>query len=279
MEAIANVEMAKAWDGEDGADWTENADRYDASGGAIWQRFLDAELIRAEDRVLDIGCGTGHSTRDVARLARDGSALGVDLSSRMLALARERSAADGLTNVQFVQADAQVHPFEPDAFDIVISSFGAMFFADRDAAFANIGRALRPGGRIALLAWRALGENGWLVAFREALAAGRELPSPPLGGPGPFGLADVDGATASLAGAGFHEVVFSPIDEPVFLGTDAQDAFDFVRTMGLFRGLTSSLDDNTRAEAVAKLRAMLTDHETPQGVLLASGAWLITASR
>lgn len=279
MTKIANVEMAAAWDGEDGADWTENADRYDATGVAIWQRFLAADLIQAEDRVLDIGCGTGHSTRDAARLASSGFALGVDLSSRMLALARERSAADGLTNTQFVQADAQVHPFEPEAYDIAISSFGVMFFADPDAAFGNIGRALGPGGRIALLAWRELRENDWLLALREALAAGRDLPSPPSGAPGPFGLADADAATGCLAGAGFHEVVFTPIDEPIFLGKDAEDAFAFVRTMGIFRGLTNGLDDAARADTVAKVRAMLTDHQTADGVLLGSGAWLITASK
>jgi SAM-dependent methyltransferase len=276
---IANVEMAEAWDGEEGASWAENADRYDATGVAIWQRFLDADLIRAEDRVLDIGCGTGHSSRDVARLASSGSVLGIDLSSRMLALARERSAADGLTNAEFLQADAQVHPFEPEAFDIAISSFGVMFFADRDAAFGNIGRALGPGGRLALLVWRGFGQNEWLLALREALAAGRELPSPASGDPGPFGLADADGATECLAGAGFEDVVFTPIDEPVCLGADADDAYEFVSRLGLFRGMTDGLDEATRAEAVAKLRAMLTDHETADGVLLASAAWLITASK
>lgn len=276
---VANAEMASAWDGADGADWTDNADRYDASSAAIWQRFLDADLIRAKDRVLDIGCGTGHSTRDVARLTSSGSALGVDLSSRMLALARERSAAADLTNTQFVQADAQVEPFEPESFDIAISSFGVMFFADPDAAFGNIGRALRPGGRIAFLAWRELGENEWIIALRDALAAGRDLPSPPSGTPGPFGLADVDRATACLAGAGFSDVVFTPIDEPVCLGTDAEDAFAFVRTMGMFRGLTSELDDATRADTIEKVRAMLTDHATADGVLLGSGAWLVTAAK
>ncbi len=276
---IANVEMAKAWDGEEGDDWTDNADRYDAAGAAIWQRFLDADLIDAESRVLDLGCGTGHSTRDVARLASSGSALGVDLSSRMLGLATERSAAAGLTNIEFIQADAQVHPFEPAAFDIAISVFGAMFFADRAAAFANIGRAVRPGGRLALLAWRGLDENAWLVALRDALAAGRELPAPPFGGPGPFGLADVDGVKQTLTGAGFSDVVFTSIDEPMILGADAEDAWNFVRTMGIFRGLTNGLDDDTRAEAVAKLRTMLVDHETADGVRLESASWLITASR
>lgn len=279
MTKIVNVEMAGAWDGEEGAVWAENADRYDATSVDIWQRFLDADPIRAEDHVLDIGCGTGHSSREAARLASDGSVLGVDLSSRMLELARERSAAEGLTNVQFVQADAQVHPFELEAFSIAISSFGAMFFADREAAFGNVARALRPGGRIAILAWREFGENEWLVALREALAAGRDLPTPPLGAPGPFGLADVDGTSACLAGAGFDDIVFTPVDEPMFLGTNAEDAFDFVRTMGIFKSLTDGLDDDVRADALATLRSMLNHHQTADGVLLKSGVWLITASK
>jgi SAM-dependent methyltransferase len=276
---IANVEMAKAWDGEEGDDWTDHADRYDAAATAIWQRFLDADLIRPPDRVLDIGCGTGHSTRDVARLAAEGSVLGVDLSSRMLALARQRSAEAGITNTEFIQADAQVHPFEPESFDMVISVFGAMFFADRDAAFANIGSAVRPGGRIALQAWRGLDENAWLVGFREALAAGRELGTPPMGGPGPFGLADVEGVERMLNAVGFGDVVFTAVDAPMYLGADAEDAWEFVSTMGVFRGLTHGLDDATRDEAVAKLRKLLADNATPDGVQLPSGSWLITASR
>lgn len=279
MMTIANVEMAQAWDGDEGDDWTDHADQYDAAGGAIWQRFLDAYLVGADDRVLDIGCGTGHSTRAAARLASRGSVLGVDLSSRMLALARDRSAAAGLANTEFVRADAQVHPFEPEAFDLAISSFGAMFFADRDAAFSNIGRAIHPGGRLALLAWRGLDENAWLVAFREALSAGRDLPAPPFGGPGPFGLADVNGVQRTLAGAGFGDVAFTPVDEPMFLGRGAEEAWQFVRTMGIFRGLTGGLDDARRADAVTKLRGMLADNETTDGVLLASAVWLITASR
>lgn len=199
---IANVEMAKAWDGEEGDDWTEFADRYDACGARTWRRFLDAELILPTDRVLDVGCGTGQSTRDAAGAAASGSVLGVDLSARMLELARERSRAEGLTNTEFVQADAQVHPFEEAAFDIAISRFGAMFFADRAAAFGNIARAVRPGGRLALLGWRELAENEWLIEFRDALAAGRTLPVPPNGGPGPFGLADPDRLRPVLVAAG-----------------------------------------------------------------------------
>ena len=133
-EPIANVEMANAWDGEEGEQWTEFADEFDTNFRSIWARFLETDPIAPADRVLDIGCGSGQSTRDAARLARDGSALGVDLSESMLAEARRRASTEGLTNVEFLRADAQVHAFDTETFDLAISRFGSMFFSDRPAA-------------------------------------------------------------------------------------------------------------------------------------------------
>ena len=125
MLTIANVEQALAWDGQEGGHWAEHAERYDTASRRTWQRFLDAGLILERDQVLDIGCGNGKSTRDAARIVSSGSALGVDLSAAMLALARQRSRAEGLTNVSFVQADAQVHHFDDNAFGAHWPSGGA----------------------------------------------------------------------------------------------------------------------------------------------------------
>ena len=198
---IANIEMAAAWDGEEGDRWVAHATRYESVGRRLWKRLVDTCDVTTGDNVLDVGCGTGRSTRDLARLAAPGNVLGVDLSARMLEEARVRSDAEGLTNVRFEQADAQVHDLGRAVFDRAVSSFGAMFFNDRQAAFANIARAVRPGGSLAMLAWRPVGENEWLQAIRHALAAGRTLPTPPPGTPGPFGLADADGAAEAVAGA------------------------------------------------------------------------------
>src|SRR5437879_10450145 len=128
-EPIANADMANAWDGEEGDQWTRFADEFDTHFRSIWARFLETDPIAPADRVLDIGCGSGQTTRDAARLARDGSALGVDLSEAMLAEARRRATTEGLMNVEFVRADAQVHAFEPATFALAISRFGLMFFA------------------------------------------------------------------------------------------------------------------------------------------------------
>ena len=279
MLTIANVEMARAWDGEEGERWTLHAERYEAAGARHWRRFLDEGFISTTDAVLDIGCGTGGSTRDAARIAASGSALGVDLSSRMLERACEISAAEGLTNVAFLQADAQVHPFEPGTFDLAISSFGAMFFGDPVAAFSNIARALRPGGRLAVMAWREFARNEWLTALRGALAVGRTLPEPPAGVPGPFGLADADRDREILTAAGFEEVVLRDLEEPVVFGPDADDAFAFVRTMGIVHGLTADLDEDAKARALDEVHEVLAAHQTGDGVLLGTSAWLITARR
>lgn len=279
MVAIANVEMARIWDGEEGDEWTENADRYDATDRFIARRFEAETVIKPTDRILDVGCGTGKSSRRAALRAREGSVLGIDLSSRMLEDARRRSRDEGLTNTEFVQADAQIHPFEADSFDLAISSFGAMFFNDPGAAFTNIGRSLRSGGRIAFLAWQRFEDNEWLTTIFGSLAAGRDLPTPPAGVPGPFGLADEGAVTTLLGDAGLVDGHLTPVHEPLWLGATPDEAWAFVSGMGIVRGLSEGLDEATRGAAMSELRDHIGACSTPDGVVLGSAAWIITATR
>lgn len=272
---IANVEMAAAWDGAEGQHWAAHADRYEATAAGYWQSLLAAVPIARDATILDIGCGTGRSTRDLARIAPSGSVVGVDLSAKMLEHARAKASAQGLSNVRFEQADAQVHPFSDDTFDLAVSVFGAMFFTDPVAAFTNIARALRPRGGLALLAWKPLEQNEWVAALREALSLGRTLPTPPAGVPGPFGLADRPFTGRVLADAGFVDVTFDEVVEPIRFGDDADDAFSFVSTLGITRGLTQDLDDARKAVALDALHATLIEHETETGVLFGGSAWLV----
>lgn len=184
---------------------------------------------------------------------------------------------EGPDNVTFGRADAQIYPLAGQVFDVVISQFAAMFFADPVAACANIGSSMRPGGRLTLLTWQELRDNEWLTAIRAALAAGRSLPEPPAGAPGPFGLADPDVVLATLTGAGFSDVTLEPVREPLHLGADAAEAFSFVSGLGIARGLLNDLDDASRASALDKLSAVLADHQTAEGVRFYPSAWLVTA--
>ncbi|MFE5770594.1 class I SAM-dependent methyltransferase [Streptomyces sp. NPDC056485] len=273
----SNADQAAAWDGREGAYWAEHADRFDRAMRAYRGAFLAAADVSAADRVLDIGCGTGETTRDLARQASGGRVLGVDLSAAMLRVARQRAAAEALPNADFVQADAQIHSFPAAAWDLAVSRSGTMFFADPVAAFRNIGGALRPGGRLVQLVWQPLAGNEWFLSLTRALALGRPVPTPAADAPGPFSLSDPARVRTVLGAAGFTDVRLDPHGEEMWFGEDAADAERFV--LGMLGWMLDLLDEEDRPRAVDGLRATLAAHQSDSGVLYASAAWLIRAAR
>ncbi|GAB3282478.1 class I SAM-dependent methyltransferase [Parasphingorhabdus pacifica] len=273
----SNVEQLRAWDGDGGDFWAKRAERFDEGIAGYHGSLLEAASITPTAKVLDIGCGSGKTSRDAARYAVDGSVLGMDLSTSMIELARRAAANERIPNATFQQADAQIHPFQEAHFDIAISRNGAMFFGDPPAAFTNIARAVRAGGRLALLTWQPFERNEHIRAFRAALAAGRELPAPPQDGPGPFSLSDPDRVRTLLTSAGFDGVRLEALSEPMYFGRDVDDACRFVS--GQFAGMLDELDADARARALDELRASMADHRTERGVYYDSAAWLIEATR
>lgn len=273
----SNAGQLDKWDGETGAFWAAHADRFDEGVAAYRSQFLASAAIDETATVLDVGCGSGQATRDAARLATAGSALGVDLSSRMIEIARQRAESEQVANASFQQADVQIHPFSHHSFDIAISRHGAMFFGDPVAAFTNIARALRPGGRIVLLTWQPFERNEWIDAFFTILAAGRELPIPPSDAPSSLALSDPDRVRSLLSAGGFSHVHLQGLSEPMYFGPDPDDAFQFVSAQ--HAGMVRDLAPDTKARALKDLWANLADHHTERGVLYDSAAWLIHARR
>jgi SAM-dependent methyltransferase len=272
-----NTAQLEAWDGGEGAYWAAHADEYDAAVDPYNRPLLDAAAIEPGDRVLDIGCGSGQTTRDAARLAVAGSAVGIDLSSQMLDVARSRAEREGVDNAAFIQGDAQVHPFEPASFDVALSRTGSMFFGDQAAAHANIAKALRPGGRLALGVWQPLSENEWFTSFVGALAAGRDLPPPPPDSPNPFSMSDQDRVRPLLESSGFENVELADVRAPMTFGATAAEAHDFI--IGQLGWLVADLDEATRQAALAALLRTMEDHQTPDGVQLGSAMWIITGTK
>ncbi len=277
-DQIVNREQAEEWGGREGAHWVQHADRYDALSQRLTPRLMDAAAVGVSDRVLDVGCGCGLTSRMAARSARAGSVLGVDLSAQMLREADRRARAEGLRNVRFEEADAQIYRLPPASFDLAISRFGVMFFEDPVAAFANVASALRRGGRCAFLCWQELLRNDWIMV--PAGAALAYVPFPdlgPEGAPGPFSLADPDRIRTVLTRAGFEAVEVTEVTELVYLGEDAADATEFLAGTGMARVLLEGADAATQQQAIEAVRGALEGHEQPEGIWLGGAAWFVEA--
>jgi SAM-dependent methyltransferase len=244
--------------------------------GAVLRR---AWAVEPHDRVLDIGCGAGQTTRAAARLASAGSALGVDLSRPAIERARTLAEAEGLRNVTFAAADAQAYGFAPGSFDLAISRFGTMFFDDPVAAFGAIGRALRPSGRLVMMVWQAHDRNEWDVAIRHALAGADGPTAVAGGGPDPFSLADPTIVEGILRAAGYADVSFTDVAEPVYYGPDTAAALDWVRGFASTNEFLTRLDPAAAARALARLRDALAARRSEEGVWFDSRAWIVTAHR
>jgi SAM-dependent methyltransferase len=252
-------------------------DFYDAELRAHHEHLRAAYGIRPGDEVLDIGCGTGLTTRDAARAAAPGRVVGVDVSERMLERARRLTAAERLANVRYEQGDAQVHRFDPARFDVAISRFGTMFFADPAAAFANLAGALRAEARLVLLVWQRPERNEWARLIDAALGDAVQ-PAPP--GADPFSLGDPEATARILETAGFGDVRFEEVREPVFYGRDVDAALAVVTGFESTSAALATLSDGEAARTVERLREMLAAHHSDEhGVALDSRSWLITARR
>ncbi|PZF80299.1 class I SAM-dependent methyltransferase [Jiangella anatolica] len=249
---------------------------YDSELRDLDPPFRAALGIRAGDRVLDVGCGSGRTTLDAARIAADGGALGVDVSAARVEDARRLAAAEGVANVAFEVADAQSHPFVTAGFDLVMSRFGTMFFADPAAAFANLARASRPGGRLAMMVWQDRAANEWAGPLIDAVLGGAEQRP---ADDSAFSLADPDATRALLTSAGFRDVEFAEVARPVWYGADVDEAFDAVVQLQDVREVLGRFAGAGLDRARERLRAQLAAHATPAGVRFDARAWIVTARR
>ncbi|MGW4698105.1 class I SAM-dependent methyltransferase [Kitasatospora cineracea] len=284
MPATANTAQSDAWNGPEGRHWSDHQDRWNAVNEGFNAPLLAVAAIDARTRVLDVGCGAGQTTRLAARTAA--ATLGLDLSGPMLATARALAAAEGLGDrIAFEQGDAQVHPLPAAAFDVAISRFGVMFFADPVAAFTNLARALRPGGRLAFVCMADPARTEWVRLYgtvRDLL--GVPAPEPgPADGPGMFSLADPAVVHRTLDAAGFDRVRTEPVESAGRFGADPADAADLLLGSGPGRHLLTLLDPEHPADAAPRARAAFTaalaPHHGPDGVRLRTAAHLVTAVR
>jgi SAM-dependent methyltransferase len=220
--AFANVEQAEFWS-EMAPTWLALEDQLQQVGGPPGELAMDRLGLRPGQRVVDLGCGSGRTTLELAaRVGSAGEVVGADISAEMLARGRERAARLGAGNVEFVHADVQVHNFGEARFDAAYSRFGVMFFADPVAAFANVRRALRPGGTLSFVCWQTVSDNEWMLLPGMAVAevTGSLPPRSGPGEPGPFSLSDPARTRALLAAAGLASIAITPHSDYLVIDED-----------------------------------------------------------
>jgi SAM-dependent methyltransferase len=278
--AFVNTEQAEFWSQMTPA-WLEFEDRMEETGAVPGELAMDRLDLRPGQRVVDLGCGAGRTTLELAsRVGPGGSVVGVDISAAMLAAGRERAAQAGAGNVEFVHADVQVYDLGEARFDAAYSRFGVMFFADPVAAFANVRSSLRPGGVQSFVCWQGVFDNEWMLIPGAAVASvlGSEPPMPAPEEPGPFSLSDPARVRAVLDAAGFGSVVVTPHADQIVISEERipEVASTRLRT-GRVRVMLQDADERTRGRALAAIeaamRARLQDGQVrfSRGVLLVTG--------
>ncbi|QCI64843.1 class I SAM-dependent methyltransferase [Phreatobacter stygius] len=283
--SAANEQQISDWNGATGARWLANQEWLDRSLSTYGAAALTAARARPGEAVLDIGCGAGATTLDLARqVLPGGTMVAVDISEPLIGRARERAKALELA-IDFKLADASAHPFKPAAFDLLFSRFGVMFFDDPVAAFSHLRETLRAGGRLAFVCWRSMGENDW---FKVPLGAVLDIlpPLPPAEpfAPGPFAFGDRRRVDGILRQAGFANVAFAPFDAPVLLGLGetrqaaVDDAVDQALRVGPLPRLLAEQTDDLRERATAAIRKALAGCATADGVAVFGAAWIVTAT-
>ncbi|MGW3493852.1 class I SAM-dependent methyltransferase [Streptomyces sp. NPDC001020] len=277
MHTIANRQQAEAWNDWEGIHWAEHPERYNGMMDAFNTRLFAAAGIEAQDRVLDVGCGTGQTTRLAGKRACSGKVVGIDLSAPMLERARRDAAAEGLDNVTFEQGDAQVHPFPDRGFDVLISRGGVMFFADHVAAFTHLGRALEPTGRLAFLGPQPAGPDSAYARATAALSPFLREASPASRGMG--SLLDPARIRQVLAASGFTDIEVTPFEAPMNFGATADDAAEFLFSMGPTRHNLRDVDAATITRIRTEVHDALAEFETTEGVCIPGAVWIVTATR
>lgn len=278
-----NAEQIEFWNGEGGEKFVRYQNALDAMLEPFGTEAIRQAGVRSGEAVLDIGCGCGETTIDLSRIVGvTGEVVGVDISEPMLARAEYLAAQTEMTNVFFELVDVETGTLHEESFDLAFSRFGVMFFRNPATAFRNVRSALRPGGRLAFACWQPLDRNQWVSLQLKAvlpLVPPPERPGPE--DPGPFSFGDPERIRRVLTEAGFADIAVEPFAPKVVLGgmLVLDDAVDFSMEIGPVSALLKDADEATRAKARDAVRAALEAYRTDRGVMLAAGAWIVTARK
>ena len=264
------------WNNDGGKRWVDHIDALEAMLSSLNESLVGGAKVKNNEHVLDVGCGGGvTSAAHATATGSDGSVVGADISEIILNVARERYA--DVPNLAFTTADAGTFNFEPGRFDLITSRFGVMFFAEPVAAFRNMLRAGKSGGRMVFICWAAPGDNPWMgapAAAAFAIIPAPEKPEP--GTPGPFSLADPERIKSIMGEAGFVDITVSLMEQQLNMGSVAS-SLDTMTKLGPAAEPLRNATSGQRDAAMEAMRGVLEEHNTAEGVTMQSAVWLVEA--
>lgn len=278
-----NSRMIDVWDGEVGQRWVDEQARYERMHEAPGCALLAAAELQPGMRVLDVGCGMGARTLDIASvIGRHGRVVGVDVSTPILDVARRRADGRGITHARFLQTDVEsAEDLGDGEFDVVLSQFGVMFFANPVAAFSNLRAALQPGGQLVFACWQDLSNQQHLMVPLGAALDHVPIPefSPDVWSYTSFSLADPEKIRSVLSEAGFEDIEIQPNVAPMYQGADLDDTLQFLRRSEFGQTVFADAGPGATAHGWEAVATALRPYVRDDGVFLDGAAWVVTASR
>ena len=281
MDEIVNKDMSEYWNGVGGEKWVDLHQHTNEFVNPLGQKAIEVAAIQETELVLDIGCGCGDTSFEMAKIVGpQGHVNGLDISRPIITEARSIKKEKGIKNVTFQCADAQDFELEAGLYDLVYSRLGVMFFDDPVEAFGNMRGALDKKGRLVFVCWQPVIENQWISRSLNIISKYIDLPEKPdFDSPGPFSFSEPNKVRDILTEAGFTKIEISAYNCSVNIGENATVAAHFLTQMGPAGSAISNAEPNaeTLSNISKELQKDIGAYLTPKGIMLGAATWIVTA--
>ena len=278
-----NKNQKEFWSGKGGDIWVERQNAMDTMLSSLGEAALNKLNFNDKENVLDIGCGCGHTTLNIAKRIRpSGNVTGLDISEPMLKRAKESAVEMSITNTLFKCVDVQTEDLGDQIYSAAFSRFGVMFFEDSIAAFKNINKSLISGGYLSFVCWQSPAVNPWQSLFIQEVKKFLDLPSPPPRSPGPFAFMESEYVSSILEESKFQDITIEGHEAEVnmFSGRSLSDSVkDYISINPVVTQMLKESSENQIAEIVNSGIEAFSPYYSEKGLIFPSATWLVTARK
>tara|TARA_Y100001935_G_C17242422_1_gene476429 strand:+ start:349 stop:1194 length:846 start_codon:yes stop_codon:yes gene_type:complete len=277
-----NTKQKEFWSGAGGDVWVNKQREMDIMLNPLGQKAIDKLELGSQKTVLDIGCGCGATTFEIAKSNPEGQVIGIDISIPMLNQASLCSAEMSISNADFQVKDVQTDKLESEYFDVAFSRFGVMFFEDPFEAFENIYQALKHDGQLSFVCWQNASLNPWQSLSIQVIKEYLDLPAPPPKSPGPFAFEDKEYIEEILSKSNFKEIKIDDNQEEIvmFSGKSIREACeDYLTINPVVTEMLKSSGEDLRETILTALMEKFSSYHKDDGLHFPSATWIVTAKK